>query len=97
MLNPDIYKPARRFLDSREPKHRRQIIQKIIGLCHDPNPPDSQPLRGADKGERRATVGEYRVIYRVIPASSDSEPGVLAVTGIGKRNDDEVYRQRRQR
>jgi mRNA interferase RelE/StbE len=97
MLNPDIHNSARRFLDSREPKHRRQIVAKIVALCQDPEPPDSQPLKGADKGQRRATVGEYRIVYRVIVTAGAISPDILNVTGIGKRNDDEVYRRRKQK
>jgi len=93
MLNPDIHHTAQRFIDSREPKHQRQIVNKILALCQDPSPPDSQPLRDADIGERRATIGEYRIIYRVGPPDDASSPGVLHVDAISKRNDDEVYRR----
>jgi mRNA interferase RelE/StbE len=54
----------------------------------DPHPPDSKLLKGRDCW--RATSGEYRIVYEY----DDAELRVLVV---GKRNDDEVYRQLRRR
>jgi len=50
----------------------------------DPEPPDSSQLIGYPY--RRADIGEYRIIYRV-------EEDCLKVALVGKRNDDEIYRQ----
>ncbi len=97
MLKSRLSNDSRRFLDSRIPKHRRQILSKIVSLCQDPEPPDSKRLRDAEKGQRRVTVGEYRVIYWVIASPEPDTPGILYVGGIGKRNDDEVYRRFRKR
>jgi mRNA interferase RelE/StbE len=55
-----------------------------MALMEDPEPPDSFPLTGYPY--RRADIGEYRIVYRV-------EEDCLKVALIGKRNDDEVYRQ----
>lgn len=93
MLNPDIHNTARRFIVSREPKHQRQIVSKILSLCQDPKPPDSQPLKGTRLNERRATIGEYRIIYRVESSDDPTNDGTLHVDAVGKRNDDEVYRR----
>ena len=49
----------------------------------DPEPPDSSLI---GYPYRRADIGEYRIVYRV-------EGDCLKVALIGKRNDDEVYRQ----
>ena len=62
------------------------MLLKILALCSDPKPSDSQRLKGSAEGYSRADFGEYRIIYRV-------EGDVLEVHLIGKRNDDEVYRQ----
>lgn len=94
-LKPDVRNAAQRFIDSREPKHRRQIVRKIVELCLDPEPADSQALHGAAKGERRATAGEYRIIYSVAQSPDPATPGTLSVTAIGKRNDAQVYRRRK--
>ena len=93
MLNPDIHNSARRFVESREPKHQRQIVSKILALCQDPKPHDSQPLKGTRLNERRATIGEYRIIYRVEDSDEPGRDGTLHVDAVGKRNDDEVYRR----
>jgi mRNA interferase RelE/StbE len=93
MLRPDIRNTAQRFIDSREPKHQRQIIGKIVALCQDPHPADSRLLRGTELGERRVTAGEYRIIYWVESAADRDSPGILHVDAVGKRNDDEVYRR----
>jgi len=50
----------------------------------DPEPTESSQLIGYPY--RRADIGEYRIVYRV-------EEDCLKVALVGKRNDDEVYRQ----
>lgn len=74
------------FIEKMQPKHARQVLLKILALCADPEPQDSLRLEGSAEGYRRADSGEYRIIYRV-------EGDSLEIYLIGKRNDDEVYRQ----
>jgi mRNA interferase RelE/StbE len=50
-----------------------------------PEPHDSNLLKGAKDGERRQDVGEYRLVYTY----GDE---LLTVLVIGKRNGDEVYK-----
>ena len=88
MLRIDLHRPVAKFLDRLPPKHRRQLAVKIHQLAADPNPPDAKPLKGFDCPYQRATAGEYRIIFGV-------EGDILHVFVIGKRNDDEVYRQLR--
>ena len=88
MLRIDLHRPAARFLDRLPPKHRRQVSGKVLQLAADPDPSDAKPLKGFDYPYQRATAGEYRIVYGV-------EEGILHVFVIGKRNDDEVYRQLR--
>lgn len=88
MLKIRSSKEAGRFLQRVPPKHGRQLVAKITSLAADPNPPDSKELKGYPRPWRRATAGEYRIIYRV-------EGDTLLVEVVGKRNDDEVYRQLR--
>ena len=84
MLRPKLEPSARKFVEKRPPKHRGQIVRKIAALCENPLPPDSKKLAGYSL--YRADIGEYRITYRV-------EDSVLHVYVIGKRNDDEVYKQ----
>jgi mRNA interferase RelE/StbE len=81
-INPS--KQVHKFLRPVPPKHGRQLAAKIRQLADDPHPPDSKPLKGYPY--RRADSGEYRIIYEY----DDAE---LRVVAVGKRNDDEVYRQ----
>lgn len=82
----DISRRAVRFLDQLPPKQFRQVVSKVLSLLDDPEPQDSQRLIGYPW--RRADIGEYRIVYRV-------ESDVCKVAVIGKRNDDEVYRELR--
>ena len=88
MRRVSLSKQARKFLTTVPPKHGRQLEAKIRQLVVDPHPPDSKLLKGHDCW--RATSGEYRIVYEY----DDAELRVLVV---GKRNDDEVYRQLRRR
>ena len=88
MRRVNLSKQARKFLPTVPPQHGRQLEAQIRQLVVDPHPPDSQLLKGHDCG--RATSGEYRIVYEY----DDAELRVLVV---GKRNDDEVYRQLRRR
>jgi len=63
---------------------------KIIELCSNPTPQDAKMLKGTSGDFWRVDAGEYRIIYRL-------EDDVLKVPLIGKRNDDEVYREMRRR
>ncbi|GKT09747.1 type II toxin-antitoxin system RelE/ParE family toxin [Desulforhabdus sp. TSK] len=84
MLKLNITKQVLKFFRPLPAKQYRQIFNKVLALMEDPEPPDSSPLVGYPY--RRADIGEYRIVYR-------GEEDCLKVTLIGKRNDDEVYRQ----
>ncbi len=84
MLKLNITKQAIKFFRSVPAKQYRQVFNKILALMDGPEPPDSSPLIGSPY--RRADIGEYRIIYRV-------EEDCLKVALVGKRNDDEIYRQ----
>jgi mRNA interferase RelE/StbE len=83
MKKLDLTRRSKKFLENLPPKPFRQIVNKVFALLVDPEPPDSKALSGFPY--RRADVGEYRVIYRI-------EGDVVRVALIGKRNDDEIYR-----
>ena len=86
MPTPNLSRDARDFIEKVPHKHAKQILLRILGLCQDPQPPDSVQLKGSGEGYRRTDVGEYRIIYRVVADT-------LEIPLIGKRNDDEVYRR----
>jgi mRNA interferase RelE/StbE len=85
MLKIDISKRAAKFLAKLPPKQSHQLGTKIQELRSNPEPHDSQILKGFAP-LRRADAGEYRIIYVV-------ENQTLIIALVGKRNDDEIYRQ----
>jgi mRNA interferase RelE/StbE len=78
-------KQVMKACQSLDAKQYRQVVSAIVGLLANPEPHDSQQMRGATRGERRLDVGEYRVVYAI-------EGETVDVLVVGKRNDDEVYR-----
>lgn len=86
MPTPNLSRDAKAFIEKMQHKHAKQVLLKILELCTDPEPHDSAQLKGSSEGYRRADIGEYRIIYRVVDDT-------LEVPLIGKRNDDEVYRK----
>ena len=84
MLKLLVSRKARKFLDDLPPKQFRQIMKKVFALLEDPKPHDSEELRGYPF--LRNDVGEYRIIY-------DLQGDTLRMILVGKRNDDEIYRQ----
>ncbi len=84
MLRIELAKRVEKFQARLPAKHRRQIAERILLLAAEPAGHDTKALKDSDF--RRADVGEYRVVYRIAHA-------VLQIVLVGKRNDDEVYRQ----
>ncbi|MER3432902.1 MAG: cytotoxic translational repressor of toxin-antitoxin stability system [Leptolyngbya sp. ERB_1_1] len=77
------------FIKGLQPKITAQIAKKVLALNLDPLPADSKELKGYP-GYYRVDSGEYRIVYRFDPAED-----LVEVILIGKRNDDEVYKQLR--
>ena len=75
------------FISELQAKQFKQVMGKILSLLTDPTPTDSQPLKGFDD-LRRADQGEFRIVYRF-------DENTLAVSLVGKRNDDEIYKRLR--
>ena len=86
MLNLDISKRAVKFIESLPPKQKKQITTKIIELRNNPEPHDSIQVKGYSHF-RRTSVGEYRIIYQV------QNNILLVIVLVGRRNDDDVYKQ----
>jgi mRNA interferase RelE/StbE len=72
-------------LNSLPAKHFKQVVTKALALTSEPFPSDSKALHGHE-GLFRIDSGEYRIVYAVM------EDAVQIIL-VGKRNDDEVYRQ----
>jgi mRNA interferase RelE/StbE len=81
----DLSKSASSFLESLPAKQYKQIVERIFALRGNQDPHDSRHLAG-HSGFKCVDQGEYRIIFYV-------EKDVVRVPVIGKRNDDEVYRQ----
>jgi mRNA interferase RelE/StbE len=78
------------FLKGLQPKIAAQIAKKVFALNIDPLPTDSKSLKGYP-GLYRVDSGEYRIVYQF-----DVEADVIQILLVGKRNDDEVYKQLKQ-
>lgn len=84
MLSLNLSRKASKFLKKLPPKQAKQIALKIQQLCDNPYPNDSLNLKGYPFW--RTDIGEYRIIYNITK-------DVLEILIIGKRNDDDVYKQ----
>ncbi len=85
MLRPVLSKQAGKFLNAIPIKHARQIVARIDALCTDHEATPTEELKGFAPF-RRLKSGEYRIVFLV-------DGDVLQVTLIGKRNDDDIYKQ----
>ena len=75
------------FLKGLQPKIVAQIAKKVLALNVEPIPSDSKELSGY-AGYYRVDTGEYRIVYRF-----KADEDLVEVILVGKRNDDEVYKQ----
>jgi mRNA interferase RelE/StbE len=75
------------FIKGLQPKIAAQIAKKVMLLNVDPFPADYKELAGY-AGYYRVDSGEYRIVYRF-----DVDADLVEVILVGKRNDDEVYKQ----
>jgi mRNA interferase RelE/StbE len=81
-----IAKSAEKDLLDLQAKQFKQVVSKIFSLQSNPRPQDCKALKGYEGGFR-VSQGEYRVLYTI-----DDESEIIDVFRVGKRNDDEVYR-----
>ncbi len=75
---------AKKSLGELQPKQFKQVATKIFALLDNPQPQDCNALKGYPKGYR-VDSGEYRILYTI-------EDREIRIFRVGKRNDDEVYR-----
>lgn len=85
-LHALAYDPnALAFLESLQPKFRRQIARKINALTANPYPPGSRVVQQRlheDRRVHRIRSGDYRVLYSV-----RDDPPQIIVLDIGHRKD----------
>lgn len=86
MYSVILAKGVEDFLDSIPRKHSRQIVAKIDLLAQDPTQVPTIQLSGFPH-LKRAKSGEYRIIFQIIEDVIE-----IHILWIGKRNDDEVYK-----
>ncbi len=75
------------FLTTLESKQSRQIWNKIVSLMKDARPNDSIDLDGEFF---RTSIGEFRIVYKF-------DKSILYIVLVGRRNDDEIYKQFKRR
>ncbi len=81
-----IAKTAEKDLFDLQTKQFAQVAKKIFSLQGNPKPHDCKQLKGYPGGYR-SDQGEYRILYTI-----DDRQKTVDVFRVGKRNDDEVYR-----
>jgi mRNA interferase RelE/StbE len=85
MRRIDLSKQAPDFLQRAQVKPAKQIAAKLKQLAVDPSALPSEALKGYAP-LRRLKSGEFRIMFEI-------EPNVLRIVLIGKRNDDEIYKE----
>jgi mRNA interferase RelE/StbE len=81
-----VARTAEKDLLDLQAKQFKQVVSKIFSLQAIPRPQDCKALKGYEGGYR-VDQGEYRILYTI-----DDEAQLVDVFRVGKRNDDEVYK-----
>ena len=85
-----ISKSVAKDLQDLQSKQYKQVVAKIISLGTESKQQDCKALKGIDGGYR-ADQGEFRILYYIQEATAE-QLGQVQIFRVGKRNDDEVYR-----
>lgn len=81
-----VARTAEKDLLDMQAKHFKQVVSKIFSFQGNPRPQDCKALKGYEGGYR-VDQGEYRILYTI-----DDETKLVDIFRVGKRNDDEVYK-----
>jgi mRNA interferase RelE/StbE len=81
-----IARTAEKDLKVLQPKQFKQMVTKIMSLQANPKPQDCKALQNYEGGYR-VDQGEYRILYTINETVKSVD-----IFRVGKRNDDEVYR-----
>ena len=84
MNHPVFSKNSQKFIGKLPSKQLVQIFTALTNLIQNPHPNTSRHLKG-HPNYKRVPSGEFRIIYSF-------ENKILNIAEIGKRNDDEVYK-----
>ncbi|MCY7324006.1 MAG: type II toxin-antitoxin system RelE/ParE family toxin [Phormidesmis sp. CAN_BIN36] len=71
-------------------KQYKQVVTKLLSLAVEPKLQDCKALKGVNGGYR-VDQGEYRILYYLLEPE-DGQPRQVQIFRVGKRNDNEVYR-----
>jgi mRNA interferase RelE/StbE len=82
-----IDKSVAKDLQDLQPKQYKQVVAKILSLGTEPRQQDCKALKGIDGGYQ----GEFRILYYIQEVTAE-QLGQVQIFRVGKRNDDEVYR-----
>ena len=88
MYNLRIEKSIWSALRPLPPKHFKQLVLKMSALQDTPRPQDCKRIGAA----YRVDSGEYRILYTI-----DDARRLVTIRLVGKRNDDEIYREARRK
>ena len=88
MRKLDMSRNAFKFVEGLDAKQYWQVLRKPLALMSEPQPHASIEMKGHDL--YRTDTGEFRIVYWF-----DEE--TVWIEAIGKRNDDEVYRNMKRR
>jgi mRNA interferase RelE/StbE len=88
-VNLNLSKSAHDFLQGLQAKQYKQVASQILRLQANPRPQYSKHVTGYP-GYFRIDCGEFRVCFFI-------KNDVVCVSVVGKRNDDEVYRELRRK
>jgi mRNA interferase RelE/StbE len=84
-----ISKSVAKDLQDLQPKQYKQVVAKILSLGTEPRQQDGKALKGIEGGYR--ADGEFRILYYIQEETAE-QLGQVQIFRVGKRNDDEVYR-----
>lgn len=90
MIKLSVEEHVLKFLGRIDRKRAGQLALKMLSLTANLSLQDAEALRGSRSNCLRADVGDYRIIYRL-------HGDVIQVVLIGRRNDDDVYKEMKRR
>jgi mRNA interferase RelE/StbE len=85
-----INKAALRDFQDLAAKQYKQVVSKLLSLSLQPYQQDCKALKGFTSAYR-VDQGEFRILFYV-QEITEEEMGQVQIFRVGKRNDDEVYK-----
>jgi mRNA interferase RelE/StbE len=85
-----IDKAVLKDLQDLSAKQYKQVVSKLLSLSLQPYQQDCKALKGFISAYR-ADQGEFRILFYV-QEMTEEQMGQVQIFRVGKRNDDEVYK-----